>query len=418
MQKRREKGKAEQAKASPKGQPPAPLIGKGPASEGSPHPAVKSIEDKAGAGLTVGIRRGGKPLKQEGHPLRQYRNMRESRDKQAQKNTKHSNKNVIIAASAIAAIVVLAGVGGYAYASNSAYGSYESRVESAKESDSKLVKKIAEAQSLVKATKESDVLDKAVLDSLSKSVKTGETRKGIPDVGNVGRWNLWSVSKAKAIVSNDMTEANDSINAIGKAMGKVESSKAAKQVKDAKDALDKTVESAESLYKDSEGKVQDDKTRESLKTAIDNAKKTSGDKKADVKSLTAANDALSKAVKSVNDSKNAKAQADAQKQAQEQAQQAQAQAQSVGTPSGGYSGYAYSNVGGSYSGGASQSAPSYSNTGSSSGGSASSGTSNGGAWDWKNAKDSVGGGFSPITKDNINPDGSATGGGDSHGNMW
>lgn len=330
---------------------------------------------------------------------------------------KSGKKRTIIIAT-VAAVVVFAGVGGYAYASNSAYDSYESRVESAKESDSKLVKKIAEAQSLVKATKGSDVLDKAVLDSLSKSVKTGETRKGIPDIGNVGRWNLWSVSKVNAIVSNDMTEANDSINAIGKAMGKVEASKTAKQVKDAKDALDKTVESAESLYKDSEGKVQDDKTRESLKTAIDNAKKTSGDKKADVKSLTTANDTLSKAVKAVNDSKNAKAQADAQKQAQEQAQQAQAQAQSVGAPSGGYSGSAYPNVGGSYSGRASQSAPSYSNTGSYSGGSASSGTSTGGTWDWKNAKNDDGTGFAPITKDNINPDGSVTIGGDSLGNMW
>ncbi|VUX32178.1 Uncharacterised protein [Bifidobacterium catenulatum] len=337
-----------------------------------------------------------------------------------EKNTpdvgEESGKRRTIIIAAVAAVVVFAGVGGYAYASNAAYDSYASRVESAKESDSKLVKKIAEAQSLVKATKESDVLDKAVLDSLSKSVKTGETRKGVPVSAHAAKWNLWSVSKAKTIVSNDMTEANDSINAIGKAMGKVEASKTAKQVKDAKDALDKTVESAESLYKDSEGKVQDDKTRESLKTAIDNAKKTSGDKKADVKSLTAANDALSKAVKAVNDSKNAKAQADAQKQAQEQAQQAQAQ--SVGTPSGGYSSYAYSNVGGSYSGRASQSAPSYSNTGSPSGGSVSGGTSNGGTWDWKNAKDSMGGGFAPITKDNINPDGSVTIGGDSHGNGW
>lgn len=329
-----------------------------------------------------------------------------------------SGKKRTIIVAAVAAVVVFAGVGGYAYASNSAYDSYESQLESAKEADSKLVKKIAEAQSLVKATKESDVLDKTVLDSLNKSVKTSETRKGIPDVGNVAKWNLWSISKAKTIISNDMTEANDSINAIGKAMGKVEASKTAKQVKDAKDTLDKTITDAENLYKDSEGKVQDNKTRESLKTALDNAKKTSSDKKADVKSLTAANDTLSKAVKAVNDSKNAKAQADAQKQAQEQAQQAQAQAQSVGTPSGGYSSYVYPNVGGSYSGRASQSAPSYSNTGSPSGGSVSGGTSNGGTWDWKNAKDSMGGGFAPITKDNINPDGSVTIGGDSHGNGW
>lgn len=327
---------------------------------------------------------------------------------------KNGKKRTVIIAT-VAAVVVFAGVGGYAYASNSAYGSYESRVELAKESDSKLVKKIAEAQFLVKATKESDVLDKAVLDSLSKSVKTSETRKGIPDIGNVGRWNLWSVSKAKTIVSNDMTEANDSINAIGKAMGKVEASKTAKQVKDAKDALDKTVESAESLYKDSEGKVQDDKTRESLKAAIDNAKKTSGDKKADVKSLTASNDTLSKAVKSVNDSKNAKAQADAQKQAQEQAQ---VQVQSNGVSSETYSNSGYSNSGGSYSnnGGGSYSGGSSQYTQPQNSNNCTQYGCNG--YDYRKDFDSAGGGTAPITKDNINQDGSITIGGDSHGNMW
>lgn len=239
---------------------------------------------------------------------------------------KSGKKRTVIIAT-VAAVVVFAGVGGYAYASNSAYGSYESRVESAKESDSKLVKKIAEAQSLVKTTKESDVLDKAVLDSLSKSVKTGETRKGIPDIGNVGRWNLWSVSKANASVSNDMTEANDSINSISKAMGKVEASKTAKQVKDAKDTLNKTISDAETLYKDSEGKVQDNKTRESLKTAIDTAKKTVDDKKSDVKTLNAQKDAVSKAVTGVNDSKTAKEQADAEAARQAAQQQSQAQTQ-------------------------------------------------------------------------------------------
>ena len=88
---------------------------------------------------------------------------------------KNGKKRTVIIAT-VAAVVVFAGVGGYAYASNSAYDSYASRVESAKESDSKLVKKIAEAQSLVKATKESDVLDKTVLASLNKSLKVGESR--------------------------------------------------------------------------------------------------------------------------------------------------------------------------------------------------------------------------------------------------
>lgn len=343
--------------------------------------------------------------------------MTEEEKKVPAASEKDSRKRTVVIAAAVAAIIVLGGAGGgYAYAANKAYEAYESQVESAKAIDSKLVKKVESAQQLAKATKDTDVLDKTVLDSLNASVKSGEAQKGSPKAEAVNKWMLWDVSKAKTTVADDISAATKAISSIDAAMGKVESSKTAKQVKDARTTLDKTVESSESLYKDSEGKVQDNKTRESLKTAIDNAKKASGDKKADVKSLTASNDALSKAVKSVNDSKNAKAQADAQKQAQEQAQQAQAQ--SVGTPSGGYSGYAYSNVGGSYSGGASQSAPSYSNTGSSSGGSASSGTSNGGTWDWKNDKDSMGGGFAPITKDNINPDGSITTGMDSHGNMW
>ena len=336
------------------------------------------------------------------------------------------DKKRIAIISVIAVVVVFAGIGGgYAYASNRAYDSYESRVRSAKKADSKLVKKITKAQALIKATKDTDVLDRTTLDSLNKSLKTGEACKGVPDSGKAVKWNLWSISKANTVITDDITEVNDSINAIGKAIGKVEASKTAKQVKDAKDILDKAAKSAEALYKDSEGKVQDDKTRGSLKTAIDNAKKASSNKKADVESLTAANDVLTKAMKAVNDSKNAKAQADAQKQAQEQAQAQQAQTQSTGAPSGGYSGSSYSNAGGSYysgrgsySGKTSQSAPSYSNTGSSSGGSSSSKASNGGTWDWKNAKDDVGGGFSPITKDNINTDGSVTIGGDSHGNGW
>lgn len=243
-----------------------------------------------------------------------------------------SGKKRTIIISAVAAVVVFAGVGGYAYASNSAYGSYVSRVESAKETDSKLVKKIAEAESLVKATKETDVLDKTTLTSLTKSVKTGEALKGVPTTSHATKWNLWGTTKANTIVADDNTEANDSIDAINKAMRKVNKSKTDKQVKDARSTLDKTISDAETLYKDSEGKVQDNKTRESLKTAIDTAKKTVDDKKSDVKTLNAQKDAVSKAVKSVNDSKTAKEQADAEAKAEEAArqaaqQQSQAQAQ-------------------------------------------------------------------------------------------
>lgn len=242
-------------------------------------------------------------------------------------NAKKPAKKTIIV-SIIAAVVALAGVGGgYAYASNTAYDSYESQLESAKEADSKLVKTLAEARTLVKATKETDVLDKTVLDALTKSIKTGDALKGVPATSHATKWNLWSASKAKASVVDDIAKADDSIDAIGKAISKVNKSKTDKQVKDAKDTLNKAISDAETLYKDSEGKVQDNKTRESLKTAIDTAKKIVDDKKSDVKTLNAQKDAVSKAVTGVNDSKTAKEQADAEAARQAAQQQSQAQTQ-------------------------------------------------------------------------------------------
>lgn len=118
--------------------------------------------------------------------------------------------------------------------------------------------------------------------------------------------------------------------------------------------LDKTVDDADGLYRATEGKVQDDKTRDALKQAI--AKRDA--------------DAIAKAVRAVNDSKTAKEKADAEAAAKAQAeqeaaaqaaaaQQAQQQAQaqrsySYGSySSGGWSGSAggRSYSGGSYSGG-------------------------------------------------------------------
>ena len=344
--------------------------------------------------------------------------MTEEEKKVPAASEKDSRKRTVVIAAAVAAIIVLGGAGGgYAYAANKAYEAYESQVESAKAIDSKLVKKVESAQQLAKATKDTDVLDKTVLDSLNASVKSGEAQKGSPKAEAVNKWMLWDVSKAKTTVADDISAATKAISSIDAAIGKVESSKTAKQVKDAKDTLNKAISDAETLYKDSEGKVQDNKTRASLKTAIDNAKKASGDKKADVKSLTTANDSLTKAVKAVNDSKDAKAQADAQNQAQEQAQ-----AQFNGTTSGTYSNSGYSNTNGSYS--------------NNSGGSYSNGSSqytqiqnsnnctqygcNG--FDYRNYRDSAGAGAKPASPNNyLGTDGEYDYyefGGDSQGNMW
>ena len=216
------------------------------------------------------------------------REMTEEEKKVPAVGEKDSRRRTVVIAAAVAAIIVLGGAGGgYAYAANKAYEAYESQVESAKAIDSKLVKKIENAQNLAKATKDTDVLDKTLLGSLNASVKSGEAQKGSPKAEAVNKWMLWDVSKAKTTVADDISAATKAISSIDAAMGKVESSKTAKQVKDAKDTLNKTISDAETLYKDSEGKVSDDKTRESLKTAIDTAKKTVDDKKSDVKTLNA-----------------------------------------------------------------------------------------------------------------------------------
>lgn len=122
--------------------------------------------------------------------------------------------------------------------------------------------------------------------------------------------------------------------------------------------LDKTVDDAEVLYKATDGKVQDDKTREALAKAV--------------KSRDAA--AIAKAVKAVNESKAAKERADAEAAAKAQAEQ-EAQAASGGSQSADGSGYSSS----SYSGGTASAGRSSGSTGgwSYSGGSASSGNGGG-----------------------------------------
>ena len=137
--------------------------------------------------------------------------------------------------------------------------------------------------------------------------------------------------------------------------------------------LDKTVDDANALYKETDGKVADDKTRASLLDAI---------KKRDA-------DAIAKAVKAVNESKTAKEKADAEAEQEAKAEQeaaaqaaaaaaqAQRQVQSY-TPSytntGTSSGRSYTNVG-------SAGASSGSTGGSSSGGSGWSGPTSGGHGD-------------------------------------
>lgn len=148
------------------------------------------------------------------------------------------------------------------------------------------------------------------------------------------------------------------------AVGKVNASK-----------LDKAVDDAETLYRDSDGKVADAKTRDELKRAIAAKDETR----------------IAKAVKAVDDSVEAKRKADeeaARKKAAEEAAAAQAAAEAAAAQAQqSYSGGSYSNAGGSQSyssngDGSSSGSAGSSNSGSSSSGSTDSNTGASDGFDW------------------------------------
>ncbi|MDB0584141.1 hypothetical protein PL381_05025 [Bifidobacterium adolescentis] len=204
---------------------------------------------------------------------------------------------------------------------------------------------------------------------LGKAVKTYKTLLGSDDTMAALKTDAKSVKDARTV--DTLAKAAkaklpamvrcDASTVAGLDASAARASKAAKAVKAVETSkLDKTVDDAEALYKATDGKVQDDKTRDALAKAV--------------KSRDAA--AIAKAVKAVNESKAAKEKADAEAKAKVEQE---AQAASGGSQSAGGSGYSSS----SYSGGtasagrSSGSTGGWSYSGGASGGSASSGNGGG-----------------------------------------
>ena len=218
----------------------------------------------------------------------------------------------------------------------------------------------AKASKLLKGTSRGQVADPKTLDALNLLLGAKTT--------------TISGSCASDAATSDLDRTTASLHRTTKELkNRLTDLKAAtKAVADSK--LDKTVDDANALYKQTDGKVADDKTRASLLDAI---------KKRDA-------DAIAKAVKEVNESKTAREKADAEAAAKAKAEQeaaaqaaaaaaaqSQRQAQSY-TPSytnaGTSSGRSYTNAG-------SAGASSDSTGGSSSGGSGWSGPTSGGHGD-------------------------------------
>ena len=248
-----------------------------------------------------------------------------------------NRRPVVIGVAAVAAVALVAGgVCGYRAYENHRVSVARQACQSAVTDLGKTVKSYkallgADATTAALKTDVKAVKDGKTLDALKRAVGA-ET----PAMVKCDASDKTGLDEATAKADKTARSVKADAKTLQAAVRAVESSK-----------LDKTVDDADGLYRATEGKVQDDKTRDALKQAI--AKRDA--------------DAIAKAVRAVNDSKTAKDQADAEATAKAQAeqeaaaqaaaaQQAQQQAQrsySSGGWSGSAGGRSYS--GGSYSGG-------------------------------------------------------------------
>ena len=224
----------------------------------------------------------------------------------AEKKKPHRGRIVVITVAALA----LLAAGGIAWRTHEDRLMAEARADCAAESERLRVATTAydallngKAASMAKTDVKS-VKDAKTLDVLSKAMKAptpktvsckADSRPGVQDATKGVTANAsWYKAHTKSL--------NGLVNA-------VETSK-----------LDKTVDDANTLYKETDGRVADDKTRASLMDAI---------RKRDA-------DAIAKAVKEVNESKTAKEKADAEAKAkaeQEAAAAAAAQQQAQASQS-------------------------------------------------------------------------------------
>ena len=246
-------------------------------------------------------------------------------------------------------VVALAGIGGgYAYWTHHETNAYHEAVAQAENADKALSKAVDEATA---TTYKADQLkEPKLLDKLDTAISKAKALKGIPNDAP-SEWLAWQLASAKKASATDADEAKAQAKALNAALKAVRDSKLAKELDGAKDQLKQGIDSAGKTLKDTDGKVADNATRDSLKKAIAEANSALSKKGVtDPKAYTDAKVKLDAAVKRVNDSKAAKEKADAEAAAQAQAQAAQAQAAAAAAqPQSSYS-QSYNRYGGSGSG--------------------------------------------------------------------
>lgn len=267
----------------------------------------------------------------------------------------------------IAAVVVaLAGIGGgYAYWTHHEGNAYHEAVAQAENADKALMKTVDEATAT--EYKADQLKEPKLLGKLDAAISKAKALKGIPEE-QPGEWLAWQLASARKANATDADEANAQAKALNAALKAVKDSKLAKELDGAKSQLKQGIDSASQTLRDTDGKVADNATRDSLAKVIDEASNTLSKKGVtDPKTYTDQKAKLDAAVKQVTDSKAAKEQTEAAAQAQAQ-EQAAAQAQAAAQSQSSYA-QSYNRYGGSGSGYSSNrgySAPQQSYTGGSS----------------------------------------------------
>lgn len=246
-------------------------------------------------------------------------------------------------------VVALAGIGGgYAYWTHHETNAYHEAVAQAEAADKALMKAVEEATA---TTYKADQLkEPKLLGKLDAAISKAKALKGVPNDAP-SEWLAWQLASARKANATDADEANAQAKALNAALKAVRDSRLAKELDGAKDQLKRGIDGASKTLKDTDGKVADNATRDSLKKAIAEANSTLSKKGVtDPKTYTDAKAKLDVAVKRVTDSKAAKEKADAEAAAQAQAQAAQAQAAAAAAqPQSSYS-QSYNRYGGSGSG--------------------------------------------------------------------
>lgn len=223
-------------------------------------------------------------------------------------------------------IVALAGIGGgYAYWTHHEGNAYHEAVAQAENADKALMKAIEQATA---TTYKADQLkEPKLLDKLDAAIRKAKALKGVPNDAP-SEWLAWRLASARKANATDADEADAQAKALKAALKAVRDSKLAKELDGAKSQLKQGIDGAGQTLKDTDGKVADNATRDSLTKAIAEANSALSKKGVtDPKTYTDAKAKLDAAVKRVTDSKAAKEKADAEAAAQAQATAAAAQSQ-------------------------------------------------------------------------------------------